>query len=136
MLSHRKNSLFKHITFRVDETAIRDAISLCVTTYGNLDGLVLNAAVLDPLSRIDSPESTADTWRSHFDVNFFSLLYTIQASLPSLRKSELGGRIVFVSSGSATVGTPGWGAYSASKAALNSLCRFVQLFLLPISKFE
>lgn len=68
---------------------------------------------------------------------------TLQAALPSLRKSERGGRVVFVSSGSAVGATPAWAAYngwsftvtwrllsviklispSASKAALNSLCR-------------
>lgn len=109
--------------YSVDETAIRDAMSLCVTTYEHIDGLVLNAAVLEPIGRIDSPANTADSWRSHFDVNFFSLLYTLQAALPALRQSELGGRVVFVSSGSAVGGMPGWGAYNASKAAMNSLCR-------------
>jgi len=82
---------------------------------------VLNAAVLEPLGRIDSANTSA--WRTHFDVNFFSLVYTIQAALPALRESELGGRIVFVSSGAAVAGTPSLGAYNTSKAAMNSLCR-------------
>lgn len=57
------------------------------------------------------------------DVNFFSLITLIKASLPALRKSEHGGRIVMISSGAAVKGTPGWAPYNASKAAMNSLCR-------------
>ena len=55
------------------------------------------------------------------DVNFFSLLYTIQAALPALRESN--GKVIFVSSGASLKGVHAWGPYSASKAAVNSLCR-------------
>ncbi|KAH8113257.1 short-chain dehydrogenase [Phellopilus nigrolimitatus] len=106
-----------------DEPAVREAIGLAHRTYQHLDALVLNAGVIEPFARIGSSDATADKWRAHFDVNFFSLLYTIQAALPLLHKSELGGRIVFVSSGAATGGIASWGAYNASKAAMNSLCR-------------
>ncbi|KAL5508302.1 hypothetical protein ACEPAH_5921 [Sanghuangporus vaninii] len=113
-------------SIRVDianEAATRDAIALALKTYQRIDALVLNAGVLEPLGRIDSPAITTDTWRAHFDVNFFSLLYTVQAALPALRASENGGRVIFVSSGAAVNGTPTWGAYNASKAAMNSFCR-------------
>jgi NAD(P)-dependent dehydrogenase (short-subunit alcohol dehydrogenase family) len=43
----------------------------------------------------------------------------IQEALPHLRKSH--GRIVLVSSGAAVKAYPSWGAYGASKAALNHL---------------
>jgi len=52
---------------------------------------------------------------------FFSLLHTLRAAIPALRESR--GRILMVSSGASIAGIPGWGAYSASKAALNSLAR-------------
>ena len=70
-------------------------------------------------------EVPLEGWKSHFDVNFFSLITAVQAGLPHLRNSELGGRIVFVSSGSATKGTATMGPYNAGKAAMNSLCRCV-----------
>lgn len=74
--------------------------------------------------RIGSDDSDEDSrWRQLFDVNFFSLIHTVRASLPQLRASH--GRIVFMSSGAATGGIAGWGAYNASKAAMNSLCRYV-----------
>ena len=86
---------------------------------------MLNAGTLHPLGRIDAPSSTLDIWRSHFDVNFFSLVTALKAALPALRASRFGGKVVFVSSGAAAGGVPGWGPYNASKAAMNSLCRRV-----------
>ena len=46
-------------------------------------------------------------------------LIQIQAALPALRQSK--GRIILTSSGAATFAYPTWGAYGASKAALNHL---------------
>ena len=112
-------------SFRTNESATREAITLALETYGRIDALVLNAGVLDPMGRIDSPDITTDSWRSHFDVNFFSMIYTVQSSLPTLRASKNGGRIIFISSGAAVSGTPTWGPYNASKAAMNSFCRSV-----------
>ncbi|KAI5124922.1 hypothetical protein M0805_007350 [Coniferiporia weirii] len=106
-----------------DEPAVRAAISLVLDTYRHIDALVLNAGVLEPLGRIGAPGTTTDSWREHFELNFFSLLYTVQAALPALRESGHGGRIVFISSGAAVSGTPAWGVYNASKAAMNSFCR-------------
>ncbi|EJD01105.1 short-chain dehydrogenase [Fomitiporia mediterranea MF3/22] len=106
-----------------NEAATRDAIALAIKTYRNLDGLILNAGVVEPMGLIRDPEITTESWRRHFDVNFFSLLYTVQAALPALRSSDLRGRIIFISSGAATGGTPAWGVYNASKAAMNSFCR-------------
>lgn len=69
-----------------------------------------------------------DSFRHLFDVNYFGLISLISAALPYLNTakgngSTITGRIVLVSSGAATGGVAGWGAYSASKAAMNSLGR-------------
>ncbi|KAJ3814222.1 hypothetical protein EV368DRAFT_78785 [Lentinula lateritia] len=105
-----------------NESAVVESVSKTLEKYHHIDGLVLNAAILEPICRIgdDTPISA---WKDHFDVNFFSLVTSVKAALPSLRISELGGKIVFVSSGAAVKGFPGWGPYNASKAAMNSLCR-------------
>ncbi|KAG6857103.1 hypothetical protein H0H87_009664 [Tephrocybe sp. NHM501043] len=105
-----------------NESSVNDAIAWAEQTFEHVDGLILNAGILDPLGPIggDAPLSA---WKNHFDVNFFSLVSTLKAALPALRKSGLGGRVVFVSSGAAVKGSAGWGPYSAGKAAMNSLCR-------------
>ena len=109
---------------RANETALTDAISLAKSTYQQIDGLVLNAGILDPFGNIGGYPSLA-AWKHHFDVNFFSLITALKAALPSLRQSNMGGRVVFISTGSAMKASPGIAPYGASKAAMNSLCRCV-----------
>lgn len=104
-----------------DEPALQSAITRGKDHFGQIDGLILNAATLDAMGRIDNAEITLDDWKRHFDINFFSLVTAIRASLPGLRESM--GRIIFVSSGAATGNIHGWGVYNASKAAMNSLSR-------------
>lgn len=106
-----------------DEDAQRRAFDQVRARFGSIDSLVLNAALLEPLARIADPAVSLDAWKRHFDVGVFSLVGTLKATLPDLRTSKNGGRIVFISSGAATGRMPGWGAYSASKAAVNSLAR-------------
>ena len=78
--------------------------------------------MLDPLCRIGD-NTPLESWKKSFDINFFSLVTALKVGIPYLRKSELTGRVVFVSSGAAEKGMPGWGPYNATKAAMNSLCR-------------
>jgi len=47
-------------------------ISLALSTFGTLDGLILNHGVLSPVKRIAN--STPEEWRSIYDINFFSCL--------------------------------------------------------------
>ena len=65
-------------------------------------------------------------WKHQFDVNFFGLIAITQAMLPLLRIHSQRHispppRIVNISSVTGTVPTPLFGAYSASKAAVESL---------------
>jgi NAD(P)-dependent dehydrogenase (short-subunit alcohol dehydrogenase family) len=83
-------------------------LSRAINEYNRIDGLILNAGTLDPLGNIDSPDITVDSWKRHFDVNFFSLVGALKVAIPALRKSQPG-RIVFVSSGAAEGGTAAWG---------------------------
>ncbi|KAF8759966.1 NAD-P-binding protein [Rhizoctonia solani] len=107
--------------YSTKEQSALSAVDLAKSKFGRLDGLILNAGTLEPLGRIDSPESSVEGWKSMFDINLFSLLHLIKAGLPLLRESH--GRVIFVSSGAATGGIAGWGPYNASKAAMNSLAR-------------
>jgi len=111
-------------TFQCDisnEADVSKVISQVLETHKRLDGLVLNAAVLEPLGRISDSSIPLDAWKTHFDINFFSLVPAIRISIVALRASK--GRIIFVSSGSAVGATATWGPYNAAKAAMNSLCR-------------
>ncbi|KAI4290200.1 MAG: hypothetical protein L6R35_000523 [Caloplaca aegaea] len=93
------------------------SVEMAIKDFGKLDGLILNHGVLEPASRI--VDSDPKAWRACFDVNFFSLVAFIKAAVPLLRNS--GGRVIFTSSGAATKAYSTWGAYGASKAAMNHL---------------
>ncbi len=109
---------------RTDEPAFTAAIQSVLAKYGHLDGLILNAGTIEPLIRLASADTPLDAWRTHFEVNVYSLITALKAAVPPLRDSPKGGRVVFVSSGAAVGGIAGWGPYNASKAAMNSLNRF------------
>jgi NAD(P)-dependent dehydrogenase (short-subunit alcohol dehydrogenase family) len=83
---------------------------------GGLAGLVNNAGigVAGPLEYADVGEM-----RRCFEVNVFGVAALTQALLPLLRRGR--GRIVNVSSGAGRAATPLYGAYSASKFALEAL---------------
>jgi NAD(P)-dependent dehydrogenase (short-subunit alcohol dehydrogenase family) len=112
-----------HLARRSDEKALSNAIHAGASHYHRIDGLVLNAGTIDPICRVDS--TPLDAWKNNFDVNFFSLVTACKVALPFLRKSAFGGKIIFVSSGAAVKGLASWGPYNASKAAMNSLCRYL-----------
>ncbi|KAH8105882.1 short-chain dehydrogenase [Cristinia sonorae] len=118
-------SLMVHECNVTDTPSLNHAISLAEKKFHHIDGLILNAGVLNPLGKVTSPDVSIDDWKSHFDVNFFSLVAALRATLPALRESSLGGRVVFVSSGAAVSNISGWGPYNAGKAAMNSLCRTI-----------
>ncbi|PVU85479.1 hypothetical protein BB559_006989 [Furculomyces boomerangus] len=92
-------------------------VALAMEKFGRIDALVNNAAILDPLDEL-SKISKEDLAR-HFDVNLFSVLYLTQITLPELIKAK--GKVINVSSGSATGFLKTWGAYCCSKAALNMM---------------
>ncbi len=84
-----------------------------------LDLLVHNASALgpSPLPRLEHTDP-ADL-RDVLETNLVAPLALTQALLPALRTAR--GLVVFVSSDAARGGYEGWGAYGASKAALELL---------------
>jgi len=86
--------------------------------WGRLDILVGNAGVLGGLSPVG--HFTPKLWQSAFDVNVTANYRLIRALDPLLRQSAAG-RALFVTSGVTRGVFPYWGAYAASKAALESL---------------
>ncbi|KAF2025279.1 NAD(P)-binding protein [Setomelanomma holmii] len=102
-----------------DFSLAKKAVELANDRWGRLDGLIVNHGTLDPVKKIG--DSSVEEWRKAFDVNVFSAVGLIQASLLSLRASH--GRIILTSSGAALSAYQGWGAYGAGKAVLNHLAQ-------------
>ena len=96
-----------------DVGSIQDRQKIVSEAKGTLDLLVHNAAVLGPVGPIldQSPED----WKSHMATNVEGPLFLTQALLPNLVENS---RVIYISSGAAHQGIPGWGMYCTSKAAL------------------
>ena len=62
------------------------AVELAKSYWQRVDGLIVNHGVLDPVKRI--ADSSAEEWRTAFDVNFFSAFAIAKAALQPLRKSN------------------------------------------------
>jgi NAD(P)-dependent dehydrogenase (short-subunit alcohol dehydrogenase family) len=97
-------------------------------TLGNrgLDLLISNAGILTPGPLEVLP---LDAIRREFDVNVFGALNVINAFLPALRKAR--GRIVQMSTWTATVPLPFNGPSGASKAAMEVLATVYRAELKP-----
>ena len=86
-------------------------------SLGQLDLLVNNASDLGAAPLPPLAEYPLHTLEEVFNVNLIAPLGLVQSTLPLLRES--GGTIINLSSDAAVAGYPGWGAYGASKAALD-----------------
>ena len=88
--------------------------------HGRLDILVGNAATLGGLRPIG--HFPPDEWERVFALNVTANWRLIRSFDALLRASDAG-RAIFVTSGAARMSVAYWGAYSASKAALESMAR-------------
>lgn len=87
------------------------------SALGTVTGLVNNAGVLRHMSLA---ETTMTTWELHQGVNTAGPFLGIKHLVPRMTN---GGSVVNVASTAALTGSAGYGAYSASKAALLGLTR-------------
>ncbi|GLI93540.1 SDR family NAD(P)-dependent oxidoreductase [Methylocystis echinoides] len=88
--------------------------------WGKLDVFVGNAGVLGPLSPLAHVD--IKDWNRLMAVNVTANWRLIRSLDPLLRASDAG-RVAFVTSSAAYKAQPYWGAYGASKAALETMAR-------------
>jgi NAD(P)-dependent dehydrogenase (short-subunit alcohol dehydrogenase family) len=97
-----------------DAEQARELVDLCVSEFGQLDGLVNNAAL--NYSALPWDEDPARV-RELIEVNVLGVIYT---GISAIRAMRPGGSIVNISSGAA-LGQRSLGTYAASKGAVASL---------------
>jgi NAD(P)-dependent dehydrogenase (short-subunit alcohol dehydrogenase family) len=87
------------------------------TTLGRIDVLFANAGLGDfePLGSI-----TEESFDRTFAINVKGSLFTVQKALPLMGS---GGSVILTGSTTATMGTPAFSVYSATKAALRNFAR-------------
>ena len=103
----------------------RERLAAAVEALGGLDLLVSNASSLGPTPLPPLAEVPAHALTELLEVNTVAPLALLQAVLPWLRESR--GTVVDVTSDVAVEAVAGWGAYGASKAALDQLSAVLAL---------
>lgn len=107
-----------HPSDTADPDDVRRLVDAAVSTYGRLDGLVLNAAIGRPGA---VGELSAEDWEAVMRTNLTGPFLLLRAALPHLLEAR--GAVVAVASVAALRNGVGNAAYATSKAALLQLCR-------------
>ncbi len=113
------------LPLRADVSTESDVKMLVQAAYGkfnSIDVLVNNAAVFQQYQVIDS---SLDSWEYHLHNNATSVFLMMRECLPIMRKQKAG-KIINITSGLVREGAAGFGAYAASKAAIEALTYSVQ----------
>ncbi len=101
------------------------AVALAESTFGKLDILVNNAAIIG-LEGI--METSIELWNRVIAVNQTGTFLGMRAAIPAMRRAG-GGSIVNISSVLATMGSGNSASYTASKGAVTALTRTVSVEL-------
>ena len=109
------------------EGAAEAAVAASVERFGRIDVLINNAGY----GIVGAVEETpAQALRAQMDTNFFGAAAVIRAALPVLR-AQHAGAIVNISSMGGQMSFAGFGAYSASKFALEGLSEALAAEVAP-----
>lgn len=104
------------------EDEVRTMFAACAEAIGPLDGVVINAGVVAPSSKL--ADMSGERMRGLIETNVLGALYCAReaARLLSRSRGGAGGAIVFVSSAAARLGAANeYVDYAASKGALDAL---------------
>lgn len=112
-----------------DADAVRQFANAVTERFGRIDLWINNAGVLEPIGPVRAAASS--DFGQHFEVNVLGVLHGSQAFIETVRAGdgpEQGQAVLInVSSGAARSPYEGWGAYCASKAAVDRLTEVVAL---------
>lgn len=101
-----------------DEKATSEFIDRILSTFGRIDVLVNNASILGPRNEIAS--YPAHAWEEVMAINVHGAFYLTKNAL-KIMMAQKEGSIINVSSSVGRKGRKLWGAYAASKFALEGL---------------
>ena len=102
----------------VSEEDVAQMIAEVQHRWGGIDVLINNAGVLGPMARIE--EYPPLQWKRVIETNVIGTFLVTRLVLPLMRESNRG-RIIFLTSSLGRRGRQNWGAYSASKFAIEGL---------------
>jgi NAD(P)-dependent dehydrogenase (short-subunit alcohol dehydrogenase family) len=105
-----------------DRDAIYPLVGAAVALVGPLDVVVHNASTLDPVPLRELIDTECEDFGRVLEVNLLGPFRLTKAVVGSMLLRGRG-LVLGLSSDAAVVGYPRWGAYGASKAALDQLAR-------------
>lgn len=108
-----------------DPQDVARAVALASAPQGRIDALVLNAGLAEPATL---ETANAASFDRHFTVNVRGAVLGLQAALDAL---SAGSSVVLIGSVAGQTGTPGYGDYGATKAALRGYARTWTAELAP-----
>jgi len=111
-----------------DRTQVQGLAREMRARFGQVHVLVNNASLLGP--RVPILEYAEDEWEAVIAANLHGPFFVIKACLPLMATG--GGSIINVSSGVGRIGKARWGAYAASKFALEGLTQLLAAELEPL----
>lgn len=111
-----------------DAETIEAAVSDTLQRFGRIDVLVNNAGMAVGGFAEEVPMAA---WRAQMETNFLGLVAMTRAVLPAMR-AQRGGTILQMSSVSGLWGIPGFGAYAASKFAVEGFSESLRHEVAPL----
>ena len=93
-----------------------------LSEFNQLDGLLLNAAILGDRTPIEHYD--VQKWVETIHINLTSQFILVKTLLPALKKSK-DASVVFTTSGVGKIGKAFWGAYSVSKFGVEGLSQIL-----------
>ena len=103
---------------KLTEPAAEQLAAALTEEYGRLDGILHNASILGP--RVPMAHYPLAQWTEVMNVNAIAPFALTRALLP-LMEAAADASIIFTSSGVGRVGRAYWGAYAASKFAIEGM---------------
>jgi NAD(P)-dependent dehydrogenase (short-subunit alcohol dehydrogenase family) len=110
-----------------DDASVQIGVELVLEKGATIDVLINNAGV-GYMGVVE--ELRLSDFRRQFETNFFGVIRVTKAVLPHMR-SRRSGCILMISSAAGLVSPPTYGAYSASKHALEGLSNALRLEMYP-----
>jgi NAD(P)-dependent dehydrogenase (short-subunit alcohol dehydrogenase family) len=120
---HDSNKLLTAELDVSDEAGVNDFAAEVISRWGAPQVLINNASILGPKTEI--ADYTAEEWKQVIDTNLNGVFYMTKAILPSMVEAKEG-VIINISSGAGVVGKAKWGAYAASKFALEGFTQVLR----------
>lgn len=110
-----------------DSMQIKSAIAYCLEVFGKIDVIHNNAGISNPSKALH--ETSAQEWKTLFDVNVGGIYHTTLHGIGALKKS--GGNILNTGSLVGEIGQEIHAAYTATKGAVNALTKSMALDYAP-----